>query len=116
MSARAAGASFWFATTPVGAENVLRSAIPERFPGLRPAFSRPGLLTFKSTEPDAAWSEAQPRPHPLARVWGTSLGSASTPDEVERLLSSARRLPARPRLAVVPGEPGPLGKVPDSVL
>lgn len=120
MSARASGASrrpsFCFATCPVGAENVLRSAIPERFAGLRPAFSRPGLLTFKASGEGEGWSEAAPRPHPLARLWGTSLGSASSPDEVEALLSSAPRLPERPRLAVVAGEPGPLGKVPEALL
>jgi 23S rRNA (cytidine2498-2'-O)-methyltransferase len=103
-------ASFWFVTCPVGAENVLRSAIPERHPGSRPSFARPGLLTFKSSAP---WPPGASRPHPLARCWGSSLGNAASTDEVTALLG---RVPHKPCLQVMPGEAGPLGRVPDVVL
>jgi len=102
--------TFLWITCHVGAEAVLRAELSAD-DAWRPAFARPGLVTFKSTRaipgPDA------PRPHHLVRCWGLSLGRASTVDEVQDLLAP---LGWHAVLQVQAGEAGPPGKVPASVL
>jgi 23S rRNA (cytidine2498-2'-O)-methyltransferase len=101
--------SFLLVTCHVGAEPVLRRAIPEALPGARSAFARPGLVTFKRDSVPADL----PRPHPLARTWGCSLGPVHS---VEALRAKIADLPAPVRVQVVVGEAGKPGKVPESVL
>lgn len=101
---------FLLATCPAGAESVLRSLLPAIRSELRPAFARPGLLTFKSdvsVPPDAL------RPHPLVRAWGVSLGLAADDATLERIAASA---PTGAVLQAFPGEAGPPGRVPPKVL
>lgn len=102
--------AFAMLTCHVGAEAFLRRAVPAATPGFRPAFARPGLLTFKS---DAPVSPDAPRPHPLARGWGLGAGSAR---DVEGVAVAVRDLPERFVLQVIPGEAGPPGHVPPAVL
>lgn len=101
---------FLLVTTPVGAEPVLRRLLPASRPDLRPAFARPGLLTFKS---DADVPPDAPRPHPLVGAWAVSLGPCKDDDAVR---AAADRVPAPFVLQVMPGEAGPPGRVPPKVL
>ncbi|MBI2375355.1 MAG: hypothetical protein HYV07_15275 [Deltaproteobacteria bacterium] len=71
------GSRFYFATSQVGAERALKGEVA-RF-GMSPAYSRPGLLTFKMKScasfdfsPDLVF----------ARSHGLSLGTAGAPKEV----------------------------------
>lgn len=69
--------SFVFATCLPGMETALKREIARTRPELKLAFSRPGLVTFKSPrddEPD--WTSV------FARVWGRSIGPVATPDDV----------------------------------
>lgn len=101
---------FLLVTCLVGAEPVLRRAVPERIPGARPAFARPGLLTFRL---DAPVAPDLARPHPLARTWGRSLGPVGDAGAFAERIGD---LPAPRRVQVIPGEAGRPGKVPDSVI
>lgn len=76
---------------------------------LRAAFARPGLITFKfegAADPNA------PRPHPLVRTWGISLGFAKSVEDLERVL---KELPC-PVVQVMAGEAGTKGHVPPVIL
>lgn len=74
---------FVFATCLPGVEPALKRELARTRPELRFAFSRPGLVTFRSPTPvtssDAPGSV-------FARVWGVSLGRAATPTEAAALL------------------------------
>src|SRR5688572_15065226 len=72
--------AFAFAACQHGAEAALKRDIALRMPGLRPAFSRPGFVTFKLDQPAAA-PEKFTLTSPFARTSGLSLGSV----EGERL-------------------------------
>lgn len=88
---------FVFATCEVGFESALKQDVALQRPELRPAFSRPGLLTFK-LESNASESELAARPSAWARVWGRSLErpptaaalAAAIPGHVRRLHVFAR--------------------------
>jgi 23S rRNA (cytidine2498-2'-O)-methyltransferase len=69
-------ADFVFATCLPGIEPALKIDVARARPELRLAFSRPGLVTFKSTRavtPDDAPGSA------FARVWGRSIGPIGGP-------------------------------------
>jgi 23S rRNA (cytidine2498-2'-O)-methyltransferase len=69
-------ADFVFATCLPGVEPALKLEVARTRPELRFAFSRPGLVTFKSSRPVA------PDDTPgsvFAHVWGRSVGAASDP-------------------------------------
>ena len=69
-------ADFAFATCLQGLEPALKIDVARARPELRLAFSRPGLVTFKSTRavtPDDAPGSA------FARVWGRSIGPLAGP-------------------------------------
>lgn len=76
------GQQFLFVCCQVGAESTCKREIQERYPALRPAFSRPGFITFKC---DPA---IQPGSFHLvstfARTWGWSLGR-TTGDDIATL-------------------------------
>jgi 23S rRNA (cytidine2498-2'-O)-methyltransferase len=69
-------ADFVFATCLPGLEPALKLDVARTRPELRFAYSRPGLVTFKSTRtvaPDDTPGSV------FARVWGRSIGAASDP-------------------------------------
>src|ERR1700754_2241228 len=69
---------FGFAIVNVGSEGALKTEIARLVPGARPAFGRPGLVTFKYDAADAGFAAGSM----IARVRGLSLGMAKTADEV----------------------------------
>ena len=83
---------FVFAACQCGAESSLKKQIGERMARLRPAFSRPGFVTFKLEAPCAEPENFQ-LPSPLARAFGFCLGKVSG-DDVEALADSVWQLPA----------------------
>lgn len=101
---------FLLTTCHVGAESTVRRVVPAAIAGARPAFARPGVVTFKL---ERAPSPAAARPHPLVRSWGVSLGVVP---ELAALGDKLAGVPEPRRIHVVPGEAGRPGKVPDPVL
>lgn len=80
-------ASFLYCACQVGAEAALKQAVQAQHAAWRPAFARPGLVTFKC---DAGLELETLRLHsPLARVYGRSLGPARTATELLERLESA---------------------------
>ena len=75
---------FAFATCLPGLEPALKLDVARVRPGLRFAYSRPGLVTFKSAESigvdDGPGSV-------FARVWGRSIGPARDPDDAAHQLA-----------------------------
>jgi len=69
-------ADFAFATCLPGLEPALKLDVARARPDLRFAYSRPGLVTFKSTR---AVPPDDPPGSAFARVWGRSIGAASDP-------------------------------------
>jgi 23S rRNA (cytidine2498-2'-O)-methyltransferase len=69
-------ADFVFATCLPGVEPALKLDVARTRPELRFAFSRPGLVTFKSTR--AVTADDTPG-SVFAHVWGRSIGAASDP-------------------------------------
>ena len=95
--------SFLYCACQAGAEAALKLAVAEEHPSLRPAFGRPGLVTWKGPSP-------LPGPVlrvacPLARVWGVSLGPARDVDELLARLEGPAATAARVALAGFPDEP-----------
>lgn len=108
---------FLFATCQVGTERILKEELAQRFPFLRPAFSRPGFLTLKD-------SRDTPRITPdfelgavFARAYGACLGEVVTKETpaAERTKVMAERMRALSQRPVVqlwlrdvaaPGEEG----------
>lgn len=64
---------FAFAACQHGAEAVLKADVAQRAPAWRPAFSRPGFVTFKADKPVAKLDGFQ-LPSAFARTAGLSLG------------------------------------------
>jgi len=76
--------SFAFATCLPGLEPALKRDVARVRPELRFAYSRPGLVTFKSP------STIEPDDRPgsvFARVWGASLGASRDPDDAAHQLA-----------------------------
>jgi 23S rRNA (cytidine2498-2'-O)-methyltransferase len=78
--------SFAFATCLPGVEPAVKLDVAQRRPELRFAFSRPGLVTFKSP---AEIAPDDPPGSVFARVWGASLGSAKSLDDVVHQLAQS---------------------------
>ena len=74
-----------FACCQVGSERLLKAEVARTQPHLRPAFARPGLVTWVS---DMATIADLDLGAVFARVWGASLGRATTPEEVTALLDA----------------------------
>jgi 23S rRNA (cytidine2498-2'-O)-methyltransferase len=75
---------FVFATCLPGIERALKLDVAHRRPELRFSYSRPGLVTFKSSR------SVRPEDLPgsaFARVWGCSLGALRTPADAARILA-----------------------------
>jgi 23S rRNA (cytidine2498-2'-O)-methyltransferase len=76
---------FAFATCLPGLEPALKLDVQQRRPELRFAYSRPGLVTFKSTvalRPDDKPGSV------FARVWGLSVGAARGPADAAQQLAT----------------------------
>jgi len=95
--------SFLYCACQAGAEAALKLGVTAEHPSLRPAFGRPGLVTFKAPSP-------LPGPvlrvaSPLARVWGISLGPARGVEELLATLAGPATAAALAALGGHPGEP-----------
>jgi len=91
---------FLYTVCQRGAEAALKRELARRMPGIHPAFSRPGFVTFKCDKPFV-----EPQHFSLestfARAWGFSLGNVSG----EHLLPLARDLWKLPELLQVLASP-----------
>ncbi|MGL6225520.1 MAG: SAM-dependent methyltransferase [Thermoguttaceae bacterium] len=87
---------FYYTSCQVGAEQVLKTEIGRLCPSLRPAFSRPGFVTFKDVNPQEEWSktvELNTIPSHADQLDSTRLsvdpidatGSNAAPTDVNRL-------------------------------
>ncbi|MDO4576030.1 MAG: SAM-dependent methyltransferase [Planctomycetia bacterium] len=76
---------FVFITSQVGAEPIIKAEVARQYPESKPAFSRPGLLTFKFPEMDAESLEKIRIRSVFARSWGFSLGTITQGTEEERV-------------------------------
>jgi len=72
-------ARFLFATCQVGAEAAMKRQLARRWPDIRPAFSRPGLVTFK-VPGDRQLTDEFVLETVFARAWGFSLGKIEAAD------------------------------------
>ncbi len=86
--------SFLLATCQHGAEAALKRELARTEPSLRPAFQRPGLVTFRAPAP---LSLEEPPKTVLARVMALSFGALS---ELDALAGVLARLPVPVRLHV----------------
>lgn len=78
---------FAFATCLPGVEPAVKREVKRVRPELRFAYSRPGLVTFKSPR------EIDPDDEPasvFARLWGKSLGAMRDPDEAVKAIAQQR--------------------------
>lgn len=92
-----------FACCQIGSERLLKAEVGRTQPGLRPAFARPGLVTFVSDTPTTPDLDLKAV---FARVWGASLGRATTAEEAVALLGIESGLGTAPlRLHVFPRDP-----------
>lgn len=94
---------FAFVTCAVGLERLVKADLAARQPKWRLAYSRPGLISFK-TRDDV--DPAAPAPTPFARVWGRS--TRDIPAAVDRVHMFARDLDApapEDDPAIAPGVP-----------
>jgi 23S rRNA (cytidine2498-2'-O)-methyltransferase len=91
-------ADFTFATCLPGLEPMLKLDVARARPALRFAYSRPGLITFKSER--AITADDVPATA-LARVWGRSIGPARSPDDAAHQL----RMMGADRIHVFAREP-----------
>ncbi len=106
---------FVFVTVQSGAERALKSEIAREHPELKFAFSRPGFVTFRSSEDLAADFALRTV---FARTWGFSLGKVTGSDDSQRARDAWRligeQLPDEPirdlhvwaRDRVLPGDDG----------
>jgi 23S rRNA (cytidine2498-2'-O)-methyltransferase len=78
---------FAFACCGIGMERALKAEVARAAPSWRLAFSRPGLVTFKS---EATIDERIDLV--FARVWGRSRGRAAVPEEVAALIEGVDRV------------------------
>ncbi|MEO2027694.1 MAG: SAM-dependent methyltransferase [Fuerstiella sp.] len=84
---------FIFVCCQFGAEKTCKQELLTRYPGLRFAFSRPGFMTFKVTDPGIRHGSFQLE-STFARVWGWSLGKANSDSPKELAESVAERISA----------------------
>jgi 23S rRNA (cytidine2498-2'-O)-methyltransferase len=96
-----------FAGCQIGVERLLKAEVARTQPALRPAFARPGLVTWVSDTPT---TPALDLGAVFARVWGASLGRATTAEEAVALLSAEASLGSSGmRLHVFPRDPSAAG-------
>lgn len=84
---------FVWVTHQVGVTRWLKTEVAQNAPGLRFAFSRPGLTTFKVEDAEA--TAAITVPTSFGRAWGLSLGRAESAAQVLAILDGALDPPPR---------------------
>ncbi|HTM44901.1 MAG TPA: SAM-dependent methyltransferase [Polyangiaceae bacterium] len=101
-------AQFVYAVCQLGAEQALKAEVQRLYPQWRFAFSRPGLITWKTPEPIVADLQLGAV---FARCWGLSLGRAASLAEfsglVENVPMDAFALHVFERDRYKPGEESP---------
>jgi 23S rRNA (cytidine2498-2'-O)-methyltransferase len=109
-----------FACCQIGSERLLKGEVARTRPKLRAAFARPGMVTWVSDTPTTPDLELD---SVFARVWGASLGRATTAEEAIALLrpdsglgSGALRLHAFARDASAEGAAAEVTRVHDALL
>jgi len=80
---------FIFVSVQSGAERALKNEIAREHPDLKFAFSRPGFVTFRSSEDLADDFELH---SVFARTWGFSLGKVNGSDDLQRARDAWRLL------------------------
>ena len=80
---------FMFAVCQIGAEKVLKDEIALNYPGFRFAFSRPGFVTFKQSDPASPMGLAFELRSVFARSYGLSLEKFTGGDFDSRLKQTA---------------------------
>lgn len=108
---------FLFVTCQVGTERILKEELAQRFAYLRPAFSRPGFITFKDSREGAKVTADVELTSVFARAYGACLGETVTAETAatdrakvmaERILGMAEKPVAQLWLRdnAAPGEEG----------
>ncbi len=99
---------FLFATCQVGTERILKEELAQRFPFLRPAFSRPGFITFKDTREGAGIQPDFELGAVFARAYGACLGEVTPADAAAKVLALSPKPVVQLWLrdAAAPGEEG----------
>ena len=82
---------FLFATCQVGTERILKEELAQRFPFLRPAFSRPGFITFKDSREGGVVAPDFELGAVFARAYGACLGEVAPADAAARILALAEK-------------------------
>ncbi|MEZ0310686.1 MAG: SAM-dependent methyltransferase [Myxococcota bacterium] len=88
---------FLFATCQVGTERILKEELAQRFPFLRPAFSRPGLITFKDSREGAAVAPDFELGAVFARAYGACLGEVVTSADDQAKVMAEKILSLEPK-------------------
>lgn len=88
---------FLYAVCQHGAEGALKRELATRAPELRPAFARPGFVTFKLDKP-CEHPEKFTLPSVFARTWGFSLGAVQA-DHLQDLATKLWGIPDLAELA-----------------
>jgi 23S rRNA (cytidine2498-2'-O)-methyltransferase len=65
---------FIYTVVNIGSEKLLKEEMAEKYPNLRPAYSRPGFITFKNCDEDITYSSESVLYLTFARRYGISLG------------------------------------------
>ena len=86
--------SFVWVSHQVATTKWLKAEVARDAPGLRFAFSRPGLTTFKAEGPGSI-DESTRVPTSFGRAWGLSIGRASSAAEVMALVAPHVATPRR---------------------
>jgi 23S rRNA (cytidine2498-2'-O)-methyltransferase len=99
---------FLFATCQVGTERILKEELAQRFPFLRPAFSRPGFLTFKDSREGSVITPDFELGAVFARAYGVSLGEIAKSEVAARIRAASEKAMVQLWLRDVaaPGEEG----------
>lgn len=100
---------FVFATCQVGAEIAVKADVARAWPGLRPGFQRPGLVTFVA---EPSWNPVASLGSPFVRACGASAGPAASVDAV---VAAVRSL-GEAHLFVFPRDVGRPGHEPPALV
>src|SRR5688572_14579868 len=97
MTASPLSSKFFFTVCQVGAEKSLKEELTTRYPHLRFSFSRPGFVTFKSSDPAREFQPQLEIESVFARAYGLSMGKILFKDKpvteaISELFSHAKRL------------------------
>ncbi len=103
--------SFLFAVCQVGSEAWLKRELAARHPELKPAFGRPGFVTFKAGK---LWPADAELGSVFARAWGLSFGHEAPRERVESLAARAAASGRAVRLDVLVRGAGAFAELTDA--